>query len=1361
MRKAISFILSITIVLIAQGQNEWSNGMFNPEGDFRQTQEAFNNYWEGKTIGKGKGWKPFKRWEAFVEPRVSAEGTFPTHQLYQEWEKIRYQQRSNNSLEANWQAYGPTDVPLQSSGRKRGVGRINVIAFHPNNPNTIWAGTPAGGLWKTTDGGLNWNSNTDLLPNLGVSDIAIDPTNSDIMYIATGDKDGGDTYAYGILKSVDGGTTWNPTGLSFDVSSAYRANRILIHPYNTDILIASTRQNGGKVYRSTDAGASWTNTSNINLISMEFKPDNPNVIYGGESSNGGNARTFISEDNGQSWSFINNGLPTGNSQRVQIAVTPSNPDVVYALYANNEGGYRGLYKSENGGNTWNLQSNSPNLLGWDTDGSDEGGQGWYDLSLAVSPTNENLVFVGGVNTWRSTNGGNNFSICSHWFGGNGVEYKHADEHTLTYHPITNALYSGNDGGLYYSTDNGDNWEDISDGLQISQFYRIGISQTNANLLLAGAQDNGTLRGNNTHNWDAVRGGDGMECAVDPQNDNIMYSTVYYGALDISYDGGNSWMDISPNYDGGWITPFEIDPNNPSRIVAGYRKVYESNDYGASWDTISGTFYIGQELDVVALSHNNPQNIYVSQNSKINKTENGGNEWVECGTSYFENHVSDIAVHPTNDERVWATYSGFGNGHKIYKSEDGGDSWTNITANLPDVPTNCVTFYEPNETLFIGTDLGVWYRDSSMTNWELFNQGLPHVIINELEIQHNANKLYAATYGRGVWVTNLPPTQAAVANFSTTLMGQCNGSVQLNNLSAFGSDFEWDFGDGNSSTESAPMHYYTADGTYTITLIASNYLGSDTLTQELSISVNEPPVVTDAYSCTAAALTLEAAANTSESTLNWHTNTEGGTPIATGSSFTTPVLNSSNTYYVQESVLQPASFGGPADQYTLGSGGYHYNDVWGQTFNCTDATLLKSITFFAETNFSIEIELRDNNNNLLDSYTANLVSGSNVLELDFYIPVGNDYIIGINGENQGLWRNNDVNAYPIAVGNNISITESTAGEDYFYYFYNWEVQEFCSSAFVEVQANIGSEQPLAVVVNNNCPYDSLQLAATDGFDAYSWSNGSENSNITIYNAGVYEVIATDNLGCIATASYNVPYINSFNVTAEIANLCTGTNVYVQADNGYYNYVWNTGNLERVISVGESGTYSVTAEDANGCALSNEITLNFNNPLFLGLYASPNDTVCQGEAFTLYNNPGLISYQWNNGASGQNLDQSIAALGTFTYIVSGADENNCFVSDTLSMTIVECSSSISDWLTNPVNIFPNPTNGLFTVSHQSNTEAISSIKLSDVRGKVVSQRKVSYHNGQLSETFRLGALSKGVYHLQLSGAEGTLSRKIILQ
>lgn len=813
--------------------------MYNNEQNFYETQKAFEEYWDGKEITKGKGWKQFKRWEAFMEPRVYPDGVFHNNIMAVSQEK-NMQARNSNNL-SSWEVLGPTNVPLTNWGGKRGVGRINAIAFHPNNENIIWVGTPAGGLWKTTDGGLNWSNNTDQLPSLGVAAITIDPNNSDIMYLASGDRDGGDTYAYGILKSIDGGSTWNTTGLSFDYSAGYIGYQILINPDNSNIINVSVKKAGsGQVYRSIDGGENWTITLNgQKLISMQQHPSNPNILYGGTNNSG---KIYKSTDNGESWSIImpNQGIPSAGGYRVTLAVTEDNPNAVYALISNTDGGFFGLYKSTDSGENWTLQSNTPNILNWSTTGEgDNDGQGWYDLALTVSPTNENEVYVGGVNTWKSTDGGLNWFIDSHWYGSDGVPYKHADEHVLKFHP-NGTLYSGNDGGLYKKT--GNNWTDISDGLQITQFYSLGISQNNPELIIAGAQDNGTLLMNGNESWGAVLGGDGMECLIDYTDDNIMYAEYYYGDLRKSTDGGNSFNWISPSgQEGAWETPYIIDPNDHNTLYIGYDDVWKTTDGGSNWFAISENLTNGENLHEIAVAPSNSNIIYTSRNSTLYKTANGGDSWEIVSSQLPNKTISYISIHPTNPNKLWVSFSGFTSNQKAFTTEDGGQNWTNISHNLPNLPANCIIHKNNSnsEELFIATDIGVYYKNGAMNEWIPFNQGLPNVIVKELEIQYSSNTLYAATYGRGVWKSNLEAF-APSASFSTSSNTICQENcIEFQNTSSnYPTEWQWSFPGGNpeSSTSHSPVICYPDTGTFNVSLIVSNGAGTDTINSINHLSV---------------------------------------------------------------------------------------------------------------------------------------------------------------------------------------------------------------------------------------------------------------------------------------------------------------------------------------------------------------------------------------------------------------------------------------------------------------------------------------------------------------------------------------------
>ena len=846
--RLILLVLISTTILMSQ---DWVDDMQNPELNFYEVQREFENYWLNKSIEKGKGWKQFKRWENFIEPRVFPDGILKPEILFEQYQSLN----RNNIFRMNppniWTQVGPNNVPLQSNGAKRGIGRVNTIAFHPTNPDMIYVGAPAGGFWKSDNGGQTWQTTTDFLTNLGVSDIAINPSNTNEIYIITGDRDAGDTYSYGLMKSSDGGLTFNTTGLSFNITGYYRGNRVLIDPIDNDIIIVAT-SNG--IYRSTDAGINFTQTfQSINMTDIEFHPTNSNIIYGASK---GNTSIYKSVDNGINWSVSGSGLPSTNSVvRACVAVTPDNPSIVYALFGNNSNGFYAVYKSTNEGQSWVQQSNSPNLLGWSITGSDSEGQAWYDLAFACDPNDENILFVGGVNTWKSTDGGQNWSLNTHWYGGGGATYKHADVHMLKYSDCssilssTKPIYSANDGGLYVSYDNGNSWTDISDGLQITQIYSLGVSQTVQDLVITGTQDNGTFLKDNT-NWDAVIGGDGMECIIDYTNSNIMYGALYYGDIRKSVNGGNSFSSIGPASNGAWETPYVIDRNNNEVLYAGYTELYKTNNGGANWSTITNNVTNGGKIDEIALSKSNQSVIYFSDGPNLYKTNDGGNNWSNINNNLPYRYISYIIVHPNDENKLWITMSGYGSGEKVYKSIDGGSTWQNISGTLPNIPCNTIVLDENSslETIYVGTDLGVFTTDSTVSDWSSFNNNsLPNVIVSELEIQYSSNKLIASTYGRGLWSIDLQITSPPSANFFASDSIFCNipASVDFTNSSFYSNSYYWDFGDGNTSTSTSPSHTYMNFGIYTVSLIASGPLGTDSIISQslINIDPNNPCIIT--------------------------------------------------------------------------------------------------------------------------------------------------------------------------------------------------------------------------------------------------------------------------------------------------------------------------------------------------------------------------------------------------------------------------------------------------------------------------------------------------------------------------------------
>ena len=799
------------------------------EKNFYEIQNAFNTYWEGKAIEKGKGYNQFKRWEYFMEPRVYPSGVFPASIIWKEIQNEKTRKKSAQATSANWIFLGPDDTPtlFTDKSKREGSGRINAIAFHPTDSNTIWIGAPSGGLWKTINGGNTWSTSTDELAAIGISDIAVNHINPDIIYLATGDGDHRDTYSIGILKSTDGGDTWDPTVYSEEVTNFNFFRRILMHPVNPDIMVAGSRYG---ILKTTDGWSSYDLVQSGDFRDLEFDPSDPATIYAASFDNGGNAKIYKSTDTGTTFAEAMSGLSFGgNVDRIELAVTAADPSIVYAVCSDaDNAGFYGLYKSENRAGVWTevYSSNGLNLLGWDINGLEGGGQGWYDLTLAVSPVDADEIFMGGVNIWKSYDGGENWELNTIWYHYTGNEYVHADHHTLVFSPYNNILYSGNDGGIYRTRNMGQSWIDMSDGLQILQTYRITNSVNNPNINLAGNQDNGTFMRNNSQ-WHRIMGGDGMECYLDHLNENIIYVSLQRGGLRRSIDGGYTFNSIKPNsgFDGAWITPYILHPVISSLLYAGYTDVYKSLNGGVSWTKISENLTGNINLTALAVSPVNDNCIYAAAKNKIWKTNNGGDTWINITGGLPDVSISYITVSETDYNKLWVTFSGYFSGNKVYYSSNGGQSWSNYSEGLPNLPVNCIVYQNnTNNALYAGTDIGVYYRDGTMTNWINFSDNLPSVIVYELEIQYSSGKLRAGTFGRGLWETDLY-TQSSTAyadfiventlictNATTEFTYYCTASID---------SLKWDFGSNASpataKTTGPHTVSYSADGMKTVSL----------------------------------------------------------------------------------------------------------------------------------------------------------------------------------------------------------------------------------------------------------------------------------------------------------------------------------------------------------------------------------------------------------------------------------------------------------------------------------------------------------------------------------------------------------------
>lgn len=727
----------------------WRANLSDNETNFYKIRAEFNSYWSAMRFDirggeERKPWIPFRRWEWFMEPRVYPTGQLPPPGILQtRMTEYRASRAAQAAAAGNWTPLGPAVVPSGGGGE----GRVNAIAIDPSNTSIIWAGASSGGLWKSTNSGTSWSTSTDNLGTLGISAIAIDPTNSNTLYIATGDADGLDTYSMGVMKSTDGGASWNTTGLSWTSSQGFSIYSLIPHPADPNILLAAGRQG---IFRTTNAGSSWSNVMGGNFKDLEVDPADPTVWYAARYGIG----VYKSTNTGISFTQSTSGLPTGGFYRVAVAVAPSQTSTVYALYVNGSSGFYGLYASTDGGGSWSLKSNSPQILSWDTSGPNDG-QGWYDLVLQVAPDNPATVYAGGVNLWKSTSSGSTWTWMTNWYTGTPRPYVHADQHAFAFLPgNASTLFAGNDGGVFVSTNSGTSWTDRSAGIAATQFYRLGGSATNANRVFAGAQDNGTDR-YLAGSWSQVLDGDGMEALIDYSNENIGYGEVYYGDIYKTTNGGTSFSPISASIPdtGAWVTPYVINPVNPKSLYVGETGVYKTTNRGSSWVTLTGPLD-ASPLTSLAIAPADTNTLYAATSSRVWVSTNGGTAWNQITSGLPAAAVTYLAVHPLDAATAYATFSGYGS-QKVYRTTNSGSSWTNISSGLPGIPVNCITINSsvPND-IYVGTDIGVYYSSNGGSSWASFSTGLPGVIVDELEIHQGTQKLRAATYGRGLWETPL-------------------------------------------------------------------------------------------------------------------------------------------------------------------------------------------------------------------------------------------------------------------------------------------------------------------------------------------------------------------------------------------------------------------------------------------------------------------------------------------------------------------------------------------------------------------------------------------------------------------------------
>ncbi|MGE5431120.1 MAG: T9SS type A sorting domain-containing protein [Syntrophomonadaceae bacterium] len=692
--------------------------------------------------------------------------SYPSGEVPVEWREKALKQISKNNLQLeksastlSWTQLGPRNIG----------GRIRSIVVNPNDPATIYVGSVAGGIWKTINGGTSWFALDDHMENLSIGSLVMDPSNPDIIYAGTGEG-----YANidalrgeGIFKSTDAGKTWNRLSSTL-TPDFYYVNKLAFDK-TTNTLWAATRRG---LFKSTDGGntfavvSSLPNSSNVHATDIVISYDTPSTIY---TAFGlfNTATVYKSADAGNT--FQQTFTASGNGRTV-LAASASDPKVVYLSAMKLSDNTAGIMRvTRDGGASWDsLKVPGPSFSGASTYTSN---QAWYDNVVAVDPQDPNTVYAGGLDFWKSTDGGKTWAQKTNWYNSSGFAYVHADHHAIAVDPSnSSSIYLGTDGGIFKSTNKGSSWTDLNNDLYITQFY-YGAVDPSANKYYGGAQDNGTVKSDGGTDWYEILSGDGGAVEVDYNNPNTIYMEYVDLAIYKSTDGGKSYTKaISGIPTGGasqwsgtsdrveFIAPFTIDPNNPSVLVAGTYRVYRTTNGAASWSTISGdltgdgTGSSGSKITTLAIAKGNSDVIYAGcSNGVIRSTTDGGNSWNPKGSGLPNLNARKIAIDAQDPATAFAVYSGYSNGQKVFKTTDYGQTWKNISGDLPNIPVNCILVNSANnKSLVVGTDLGVFTSADQGSSWLQNNDGLANVSVSDLDFRTSDNKIFAATHGRGMF-----------------------------------------------------------------------------------------------------------------------------------------------------------------------------------------------------------------------------------------------------------------------------------------------------------------------------------------------------------------------------------------------------------------------------------------------------------------------------------------------------------------------------------------------------------------------------------------------------------------------------------
>jgi photosystem II stability/assembly factor-like uncharacterized protein len=635
-------------------------------------------------------------------------------------------------------------TPWFSIGPRNVNGRVKALAVHPGDPNTVYAGAASGGIWKSVDACESWRPLWDTTLTMAAAAIAIAPSDPKVVYVGTGEWAPGYGANYpgaGMYVSLDAGVTWT---LRAGVV-ARRIAQVLVSPTNAKVVYVA---GDSGFERSLDGGLTWSTLHTGEISDAVIDPNNANILYIAVRFD----RIYKTTNGGTTWTGLAAG-PTGlAAEWLRLAIGKSGASGSNHICAKQDGT---IYRSTNGGTSWTTLSGS------------HGGAPYTEWTnmVAVAPDNDNIIFAGGVGAERTINAG------ATWTGFSG-SLLHGDYHRAVFAPSNpNIVYHCSDGGVFRSTTKGSAWEKTSDGLVVTQFYDVNAWQKYSTVLGGGTQDNGTNVTTGGLTWRGILGNDGGYLVIHPTDPHIMYAETQDTDLHKTVNGGLTWASINAGLIGStrFVGVLTMDPAAPNTLYVGTTFVHKTIDGAATpWKVVSQNF--GDRISSIAVAPSDSNRVYAAAGTQVFRTDDGGTTttWANKTVAPLPGRpITDLVVDPANRDRVFLAVggpSGASSPQAVYRSTNGGNSWTDISSNLPNVGVNALELDPANPLIvYAGTDVGAFRTINGGTSWHAFDNGLPYVPITDLYVDPEDRALIAATMGRGMYKVSTSTTAEPVVD----------------------------------------------------------------------------------------------------------------------------------------------------------------------------------------------------------------------------------------------------------------------------------------------------------------------------------------------------------------------------------------------------------------------------------------------------------------------------------------------------------------------------------------------------------------------------------------------------------------------